>query len=743
MERLSRWVLAHATTVLSLTTALVIAGGAAIALLLPRLSEQNAYPDLASYRANQAIATHIGTGGYDRPYLPVVVLPEGRDANDPSVRAALGEAFTAVERETGSRTASVADSGDRVFVGDDPRVTFGLVYRPRAADGESGGGISGAELGEGDLLDAPIAQAMRPHLPPGATVQVTGLDTLSTGVDAGGLDIPAKLAVTLVGAIVILAWVFRSSLAFVPLLIALIAMPVSFIGLLALSGLTPIHETTMQMVPLLGLGIAIDYSLILVTRWREEHATSPGDAHEPAGADAAVHRAMATSGHAVLFSGLAVALGLVSMTVLPIPIMRSLALGGVMVALASVLTSLTVLPLVLAALGRRQARRAVPDHVDAREARAGRAWRSWARLVLTHPVVATCASVLALGTLCIVGLGIDLNTPSSDNLSRSTPGRVGLTVMERAGLGSGALSSFDVFVPASTSVADVTPVLANVPGVEAVVTGGATKNAAWHGDGGSVVTVVPAAEGGTPEGRAIVERTRDAVAHAVPDGVLVGGNVAQQMDYIDAAYGPFPWMFALLALVTFVLLARAFRSIVLPLKAVLLNLLSSGAVLGVMVILWQWGWGTELLFGVQPNGTVGTFVPLTIFVFLFGLTMDYEVFILTRMREEYDRTGSTHEAVVESLGRTGRLVTCAALILVLSFASMTVGGEVDVAVFASGMALGLLLDATLIRGVLVPATVVLFGRWNWWLPAWAARVLGVPASPAHSLTVRRTAGTAR
>ncbi|HLU73249.1 MAG TPA: MMPL family transporter, partial [Nonomuraea sp.] len=258
-------------------------------------------------------------------------------------------------------------------------------------------------------------------------------------------------------------------------------------------------------------------------------------------------------------------------------------------------------------------------------------------------------------------------------------------------------------------------------------------------EGTAVVSVLPVAENGTAAGEATVTRIREA-APGDPDtasarpvstcspathsgspcrgiGVRVGGNAAQSMDFRAHAYGAFPWMLALIALVTFVMLARAFRSLLLPLKAIALNLLSLGAVLGAMVLLWQWGWGTRELLGIQPTGSIGEFVPLTIFAFLYGLSMDYEVFILARMREEYDRTGDTRHAVVAGVGRTGRLVTSAALVLFVSFAALAMTPELDVKVFASGLALGILLDATLIRGVLVPAVVAMMGRWNWWLPS--------------------------
>ena len=188
-------------------------------------------------------------------------------------------------------------------------------------------------------------------------------------------------------------------------------------------------------------------------------------------------------------------------------------------------------------------------------------------------------------------------------------------------------------------------------------------------------------------------------------------------DFIDAVYGSFPLMIALISVLTFLLLARAFRSLLLPLKAVILNVLSVGAAWGVIALVWQNGHGSEEIWGIAATGSIASWIPLMVFAFLYGLSMDYEVFILARMREEYDQTGDTDEAVVFGLGRTGRLVTSAALILFLAFAALASGPETDVKILATGLAAGILLDATVIRALLVPAVVSLFGRWNWWLPS--------------------------
>jgi putative drug exporter of the RND superfamily len=195
-------------------------------------------------------------------------------------------------------------------------------------------------------------------------------------------------------------------------------------------------------------------------------------------------------------------------------------------------------------------------------------------------------------------------------------------------------------------------------------------------------------------------------------------------------------MLALIALITFVLLTRAFRSPILALKAVLLNIFSLGASYGLMVLVWQQGHGSNLIWGVPATHSIREFVPILVFAFLFGLSMDYEVFVLSRMREEYDETHSTEQAVVNALSRTGRLVTSAAIILCISFASITLTPNVDIRVLAFGLAAGILLDATVIRSLLVPALVALFGRWNWWIPARLERVLRAAPSPAVDSSAR-------
>jgi putative drug exporter of the RND superfamily len=292
----------------------------------------------------------------------------------------------------------------------------------------------------------------------------------------------------------------------------------------------------------------------------------------------------------------------------------------------------------------------------------------------------------------------------------------------------GPLSPFELLT-SNTGSAHLAAQIQGISGVRGVV---APHDPSWRHAGTALIDVLPTVDSVSSAGHDVLNRVRT-VAHAQPGGVQVGGQAAGNFDFIDAVYGNFPLMVALIALITFVLLARAFRSLLLPLKAVILNMLSVGAAFGVMVLMWQNGYGSEAIWGIKSTGAITSWVPLMVFAFLFGLSMDYEVFILARMREEYDATGSTNGAVIRGIGRTGRLVTSGALILFFAFIALASGPETDIKVIGTGLAAGILLDATVVRMLLVPALVSLFGRWNWWLPHLPARLLRVePSRAAHT-----------
>jgi putative drug exporter of the RND superfamily len=302
-----------------------------------------------------------------------------------------------------------------------------------------------------------------------------------------------------------------------------------------------------------------------------------------------------------------------------------------------------------------------------------------------------------------------------------------LHALERQGVPSAVVFPIQVLTHGGPAAARRAAAVASAtPGVYTAL---APATSSFRHGQDSLVSVIPTAEGNTSAGTATVGRLRAALA-GVPGRVEVGGNTAQNVDFNSAVYGNFPLMLAAIAVVTFLLLARTFRSVVLAAKAVLVNLVSLGATFGFLVLFWQNGHGSKLIYGVPATGSIRNWIPIVTFAFLFGISMDYEVFILARMREEYDRTGSTKHAVVGSLAHTGRLVTCAALILAISFASLTTNPDIVVQMIATGLAFGVLVDAVIVRTLLVPALVAIMGRWNWWMPNGLARLLRLPSATA-------------
>jgi RND superfamily putative drug exporter len=428
---------------------------------------------------------------------------------------------------------------------------------------------------------------------------------------------------------------------------------------------------------------------------------------------------METAGRAVVFSGITVAIGLLALIALPLPFLRSMGYGGMLIPLVSVLVAITLLPVVLAKAGDRL------DWPHLRsDDKASRAWTAWARAVARRRWLAAGAGVAVIVALTLVATDLQLGTSDANTVAQSGDAKQSLTALERSGIGEGALLPHEVLVAGGTDPDRVAAALSSVDGIHGAVAPAAPD---WRRGGTALVEAFPVDDTGKDTGKATLDAVRRA-AHATGRGVRVGGEPASDADFVDAVYGSFPLMIGLIAITTFILLARAFRSLLLPAKAIVLNVLSVAAAWGVMVLVWQKGYGSELIWGIPATGSIPSWLPLMAFAFLFGLSMDYEVFILARMREEYDRTGSTELAVVRGIGRTGRLVTSAALILFLAFLALASGPGTDLKLFATALATGILVDATVIRGLIVPAVILLMGRWNWWLPRFPARLLRVEPS---------------
>jgi RND superfamily putative drug exporter len=706
MAPLTRWVLAHKRIVVIFWVLLTLIGIASSSAATKSLKQKFSVPGKEGWVTNQRIARDFrGTGGNSAPLMPIVTLPAGSSVNSPAVQSELRAIEARLQRVLpGGRVASYASTHNRAFLSKDSRTTFIIDYPRPDPNQPFGDNPKAAEKATAALKGMTVA---------GAPVHLTGFDALS--VQSGGGNGPGVLVEALLGgfgALLVLAFVFASFLAIVPILMAIVSILTTFLVVWGLTTFTEISPIVQFLVALIGLGVSIDYSLLVVVRWREERA------HGRQG-DEAIQRAMETAGRAVVFSGTTVAIGLLALVALPLPFLRSVGYGGMLIPLISVIVATTLLPVVLSKLGPRLDW----PHVRSDD-KASRSWTRWAELVVRRRWVAAIGAALVLAALVLAATSLQPGLPNVNTIAKQGDAKQGLLALERSRIGSGALLPNEVLVEGSTSSEAVVKALAGVRGVQGAV---APDSPQWRNRGAAVVDAFSIPDGSSAAGRDTLDRVRSA-AHAAGPEVRLGGLAAQNEDFINAVYGNFPLMIALIAIITFILLARAFRSLLLPLKAVVLNVISVGAAWGVLDLVWQRGHGSSLIWGIPATGSVTAWIPLMVFAFLFGLSMDYEVFILARMREEYDETGSTDSAVVRGIGRTGRLVTSAALILFLAFVSLASGPETEIKVLATGLAAGILLDATVIRALLVPAVISLFGRWNWWLPHLPARLLRVEPS---------------
>jgi RND superfamily putative drug exporter len=710
VESFTRWILRHRRLVVGFWVVLTLAGIATAGAATRAMDQKFSVPGKEGWETNRQLAhLYRGTGGNAAPLVPVVTLPAGGTVTDPRVQEDLDRLEARVARALpGSRVAGYGSTRDAAFTSADGRTTYVTAYPTPDPDQPFGDTPKAQKRLQKALAGATVA---------GAPVHLSGFDALaSQSGDSNGPGVLVEALLGGFGALLVLGFVFGSLLAFLPLLMALPAIMTSFLTVYGLTTVTGISPIVQFLIALIGLGVAIDYSLLIVVRWREERA------HGLEG-DEAIVRAMATAGRAVVFSGTTVAVGLLALIVLPLPFLRSVGIGGMVIPLLSVAVSLSLLPVLLHTWGTRLdwPHRRTDDHASA-------SWTRWATAVVHRRRLAATVALVVLGVLVLAATKLQPGVSNPDTIAKGGDAKVGLVALERSGIGAGALMPHEIL----TRPARVAAVAGDVGRIDGIH--GTAAPAAWRASGTAVVLAFPVRDGSQRAARDLVDPVRAAVRGADPQARL-GGVVAQNADFIKAVYGSFPLMIALISLITFVLLARAFRSLLLPAKAVLLNIISVAAAWGVLQLVWQSGHGSDELFGIAATGSITAWIPLMVFAFLFGLSMDYEVFILARMREEYDRTGDTDLAVVRGIGRTGRLVTSAALILFMAFVSMASGPETDVKVLATGLAAGILLDATIIRALLVPAVVSLFGRWNWVLPTPAARLLRVePSLPPQVAT---------
>jgi putative drug exporter of the RND superfamily len=527
-----------------------------------------------------------------------------------------------------------------------------------------------------------------------------------------------ELQFGLPAALIVLLLVFGSVVAgLVPLLLAIVSIIVA-LALAALVGQAfDLSVFIVNMLTGMGLALGIDYALFIVSRYREERA---GGRQEPA----AIVASGATASRAVLFSGMTFVLAMLGMVLVPDTILRSLALGAILVGAVSVVAALTLLPALLGLLGDRVNVLRIPflgRSAERGTAAEGRFWSAVSRAVIRRPVISLAVSVALLLAAAVPVLDLNIGFAGIRTFPDHLASKQGFNAVQEE-FGVGTTDSVQVVVdgnvgrpPVATAVSRLTREMRREPAFRQPSVDAFPER--------RLAIVEALVVGDSRDERAIdaVERLRDEIVprafSRVDADVLVTGETAEIIDYFAMVDHWLPIVFAFVLGLSFVLLMIAFRSLLVPLKAILLNLLSVGAAYGLIVLVFQKGVGNEL-FGFQQVDTIEAWLPLFLFSVLFGLSMDYHVFLLSRIRERYNRTRDNDGAVLHAVATTARLITGAALIIVAVFAGFARGDLVMFQQMGFGVAVALLLDATVVRTVLVPASMKLLSDWNWYLPRW-------------------------
>ena len=738
LERLGRFLLRRRWAVLAATLVAVVVSGVVGGSAITRL-KSGGFDDPAaeSTRAAEVLRDQFGTGD---PNLVLLVTAKGGDVDDPAVAAA-GEAIT-------RRLAAEPDLAQVLsyWAADAPAL--------KSADGAQAL-VLGRITGDEEDLDARAAALTDTYARDDADlrVQVGGQAQVVREVgEQVEADLARAEAIAVPITLLLLVLVFASAVAgILPLAVGGFAIVGTLLVLRVLAQVTDVSVYALNLTTALGLGLAIDYSLFIVSRYREElrAGRDPGDA---------LIVTMRTAGRTVLFSAATVAVSLLALLVFPLYFLRSFGYAGIAVVALAAVGALVVLPALLAVLGRRVDRFRLPigRRAAVREPGTG-FWHRIATWVMRRPVPIALAVVAFLVLLGTPFLGVRFGLPDDRVLPASAEGRqVADTI--RDNFATDESSALSVVAPGigdpRAHLADIdgyAAALSRLDGVERVdaLTGAYADGARLQGPppaadaaiapearrfaaaDGTWLSVVPSVEPFSEAGEELVAAVRDLPA---PLGAQVTGPSAQLVDTKASLFGLLPVAAAIIALVTFVLLFLMTGSVVIPAKALVLNLLSLTAVYGAMVWVFQDG-NLAGVLGFTPTGTIDTSMPVLLFCIAFGLSMDYEVFLLSRIKEEHDRTGDTVAAVAVGLERTGPIVTTAAALLAIVFVAFATSQVSFLKLFGIGTALAILVDATLIRALLVPAFMRLAGQANWWAPAPLRRLharVGLAETPAPS-----------
>jgi RND superfamily putative drug exporter len=569
-------------------------------------------------------------------------------------------------------------------------------------------------------IDDVISAVQRADASPASAVTVTGQRTLNHDFNKLSEDDlrSGELQFGLPAALIVLLLVFGAVVAgLVPLLIALPSIVVALAFVAILGHAFSLSIFVVNMLTGMGLALGIDYALFVVSRFREER----GRGREKLDA---IGASALTANRAVLFSGTTFVIAMFGMFIVPSSIMRSLAVGAILVGIVSVVASATLLPALLGQLGDRVDRGRIP-FVGRRSLEAanpeGRVWGTIVRAVLRRPVLAAGLSVALLVAAASPILGLHIGTSGPTLLPSRFEARQGFAALQRDFPGATA-DPVEIVVAKGARQPAAEQALARLRTTLASDPPFGPGQIARSPNGEVLMLSVPVR--GDPSGDAAVSAVRHLRSTTVPAAfqntdaeVLVGGTTSENIDYFDSVIGPAPWVIAFVLGLTLVFLTVVFRSLVVAGTAVVLNLLSVGAAYGLLVLVFQDGFASGLL-GFNHVDTIEAWVPLFLFSVLFGLSMDYQVFLLSRIRERYNEAGDTTEAVTFGVASTARIITGAALIIVAVFAGFAAGELVMFQQMGFGVAIALLIDATIIRSVLLPSVMDLLGRWNWYLPRW-------------------------
>jgi RND superfamily putative drug exporter len=572
------------------------------------------------------------------------------------------------------------------------------------------------------------------------TTLVTAANGNGLQVEGGGdlFTVKGSLGSTeligLVAAIIILLVAFGSLLAMgLPVLTALLGIGIGFAVVELLSHVTSVPSFATQLAAMIGLGVGIDYALFIVTRYRQ-------GLHQGLDPESSVVAAIDTAGRAVFFAGTTVVISLLGMLLIGIQFIGGLGVGAAAVVAVTMVASLTLLPALLGFVGHNVDKLRLPGTGRVKDPRTTAGYR-WGRLLQRHPWPFVAIGLVTLLALAVPVLSIRLGSSDASNTPTSQTTRRAYD-LKAQGFGAGAsgplVLAAQIRGPADLpTLQKLTTALAATPGVTQAST--ARLNSA--GDT-AIIQVIPTTSSQDQATVSLISKLRHQVIPGVTAGtdvtVHVGGVTASFDDIATKLQGRLPLFIGVVLALSFLLLLVMFRSVVVPAKAVVMNMLSIGAAYGVMVAVFQWGWGKDL-FGVGKAGPLESFLPMMLFAILFGLSMDYEVFLLSRIKEEYDTNGRDNRAAVaDGLAVTARVITAAAAIMVCVFASFVFGDQRVIKEFGLGLAVAVLVDATVVRMILVPAAMELLGDANWWFPSWLS---WLPRFQIEGAEGREIAGT--